>query len=199
MSDVETEYAQIENMEDMVERGKVHESMNWHLASHGVPRSLHCLSLKLAEEYAVNAVARCRLPPPEHAHRLVDPLYNHVLVLTDNVLAASVVVSSAVKKSINPERLVFHVVTDKKSYTSMHSWFAVNMVDSAVVEVKGLHHYDWSHDLNVGVEEMMEIHHQIWKRHDQLIHQYDHKLDVPTPSCLSLLNHLRIYLPQVNH
>lgn len=196
---------QIAKMEHIVKKAQWHESVYWHLASHGVPKSLHCLSLEMAEEYAVNAKARSRLPLPQYIHRLTDPSYHHVVLLTDNILAASVVISSTFKTSSNPERLVFHVVTDKKTYTSMHAWFAVNSVDSAVVEVKGLHQYDWSHEVNVGVKEMLEIHHQIWNHNLRSLKEENleyrsenyHKLDVLSPSSFSLLNHLRIYLPEV--
>ncbi|PIN21349.1 Polygalacturonate 4-alpha-galacturonosyltransferase [Handroanthus impetiginosus] len=192
-------------MEHVVRTAKWHETLYWHLAAHGVPKSLHCLSLKLAEEYAVNAVARSRLPLPQYVYRLGDPSFHHVVLLTDNILAASVVISSTTKTSSYPEKLVFHVVTDKKTYTSMHAWFALNTIDSAVVEVKGLHEYDWSHDVNVAVKEMLEIHHQIWNRKYHSLkkeefeyeEENDHKLDVLSPSSVSLLNHLRIHLPEL--
>lgn len=195
---------QIDNMERLVQTAKWHESIYWHLAAHGVPNSLHCLSLRLAEEYAVNAAARSRLPLPQHVYRLSDPFLNHIVLLTDNVLAASVVVSSAVETSSNPERLVFHVVTDKKSYTSMHSWFAVHKVPYAVVEIKGLHQYDWPHEVNIAVKEMSEIHLQIRNHHRRkvmeefkIMKEDDCKTDFLSPSCASLLNHLRIFLPEL--
>lgn len=192
-------------MEHIVKKAQWHESVYWRLASHGVPKSLHCLSLEMAEEYAVNAKARSRLPLPQYIHRLTDPSFHHVVLLTDNILAASVVISSTVKTSSNPDKLVFHVVTDKKTYTAMHAWFSVNKVDSAVVEVKGLHQYDWSHEVNVGVKEMLEIHHQIWNHNFRSLKEENleyrsesyQKLDVLNPSSFSLLNHLRIYLPEV--
>lgn len=197
--------AMIAKMEQIVKTAKRHESMYWHLAAQGVPKSLHCLSLKLAEEYAVNAAARSRLPLPQYVYRLTDPFFHHVVLLTDNVLAASVVISSTINSSTDPEKLVFHVVTDKKTYTSMYAWFAVNRIDSAVVEVKGLHQYDWSHKVNVAIKEMLEIHHQIWNHNYRSLKKEDfeyeeengHKLDVLSPSCISLLNHLRIYLPEL--
>lgn len=192
-------------MEHMVQSAKRREYINWHLASHGIPKSVQCLSLMLAEEYAVNALARSRLPPPEYVSSLSDPSFNHVALLTDNVLAASVVISSAVESSTNPEKLVFHVITDKKTYTAMHAWFAVNDISSAVVEVKGLHQYDWSHAVNIGVKEMFEIHRLIWnheyvnlKMEDFEYHQEcEMNLKVLSPSFISLLNHLRIYMPEV--
>ncbi|KAK6134406.1 hypothetical protein DH2020_031838 [Rehmannia glutinosa] len=196
---------QIEKMEQIVKTAKWQESINWHLASHGVPKSLNCLSLQFAEEYAINAVARSRLPRPQYVYRLTDPSFHHVVLLSDNLLAVSVVISSTIKTSSNPEKLVFHVVTDKKTYASMHAWFAINTVDSAVVEVKGLHQYDWPHEVNIAVKEMLEIHHQIWnhkyrslKKEDfEYGKENDHKLDVLSPSSISHLNHLRIYLPEL--
>lgn len=191
-------------MEHRVKSARQRESIFWHLASHGVPKSLHCLCLKLAEEYAVNSMARSLLPPPEYVSRLSDPSFHHLVLLTDNVLAASVVVSSTIQNSANPGKLVFHIVTDKKTYTPMHAWFAINSLKSAVVEVKGLHQYDWSQEVNVGVKQMLEIHRLIWKHNYNNLNEEDfeykgHKryLEALSPSSLSLLNHLRIYIPEV--
>ncbi|KAF5730703.1 galacturonosyltransferase 15 isoform X1 [Tripterygium wilfordii] len=195
----------LSRMELKVQSARQRESIHWHLASHGIPKSLHCLSLKLAEEYAVNAMARSHLPPPEYVSRIADPLFMHVVLLTDNVLAASVVISSTVQNSVDPERLVFHIVTDKKTYTPMHAWFAINPIQSAVVEVKGLHQYDWTQEVNVGVKEMLEIHRLIWTHHYKKLKQEFHyegeaqmrKLEALSPSGLSLMNHLRLYIPQL--
>ncbi|KAM3302058.1 putative galacturonosyltransferase 15 isoform X1 [Capsicum chacoense] len=197
--------AMIMKMEQLVDSARQRESIFWHLASHGVPNGFHCLSLKLAEEYAENAAARSRLPSPQYASRLTDPSFHHVVLLTDNVLAASVVVSSTIKSSSVPERLVFHIVTDKKTYTGMHAWFAVNSIDSAVLEVRGLHQHDWSHEVNIGIKEMMEIHRLICNhkldsmKRDNIAKEYAHEKDFQylRPSCTSLLNHLRIYIPEL--
>lgn len=197
--------AMLSRMERKVQSARQRESIYWHLASRGVPKSMHCLCLKLAEEYAVNAMARSRLPPPEYVSRLSDPSFHHLVLLTDNVLAASVVVSSTIQNSANPEKLVFHIVTDKKTYTPMHALFAINPIKSAVVEVKGLHHYDWPQEVNVKVKEMLEIHHLIWRHYynnlkeEDLEHEKPNKryLEALSPSCLSLMNHLRIYIPEL--
>ncbi|TMW96616.1 hypothetical protein EJD97_007110 [Solanum chilense] len=197
--------AMIMKMEQMVESARQSESIFWHLASHGVPKGIHCLSLKLAEEYAENAAARSRLPSPQYVSHLIDPSFHHVVLLTDNVLAASVVVSSTIKSSSIPERLVFHIVTDKKTYTAMHAWFAVNSVNSAVLEVRGLHQYDWSHEVNIGIKEMIEIHRLICShkldgmKRENIPNKYEHEKDLQhlRPSCTSLLNHLRIYIPEL--
>ncbi|XP_014518986.1 probable galacturonosyltransferase 15 [Vigna radiata var. radiata] len=193
----------LSQLERKVQLARQQESVYWHLASHGVPKSLHCLCLKLAEEYAVNAMARSRLPPPEFVSRLVDPTFHHIGLLTDNVLAASVVVTSALESSINPEKLVFHIVTDKKTYAPLHAWFATNSVKSAVVEVRGLHQYDWSEEVNAGVKEMLETNHFIWKQYYnkekdlQYTQEHSTYLEALRPSSLSLMNQLRMYTPEL--
>lgn len=192
-------------MEHKVQLARQRESIYWHLASHGIPKSLHCLCLKLAEEYAVNAIARSRLPPPEYMSRLADPSFHHVVLITDNVLAVSVVISSTVQNSANPEKLVFHVITDKKTYSPMHAWFAINPIKSAVVEIKGLHQYDWTKEVNIGIKEMLETHRLIWSHYYTIVkegnflHEEERirSLEALGPTSLSLLNHLRIYIPEV--
>lgn len=185
-------------LERNIQSAKRRESIFWHLASQGIPKGLHCLCLKLAEEYTVNALARSPLPKPQCVNRLTNPSFHHVILLTNNVLAASVVVSSTIESSTQPQKLVFHVVTDKKTYSSMHAWFALDSLTSssslATVEVKGLHQYDWSPEIDVGVREMLKIHRLIWKQYN-----FDNKENsqVLSPGYLSVLNHLRIYIPEL--
>ncbi|KAK7316712.1 hypothetical protein RJT34_00380 [Clitoria ternatea] len=195
--------AMLSQLERKVQSARQQESVYWHLASLGVPKSLHCLCLKLAEEYTVNAMARSRLPSPEFISRLTDPTFHHLVLLTDNVLAASVVVTSTVENSINPEKLVFHIVTDKKTYAPMHTWFATNSIKSAVVEVKGLHQYEWSEEVNASIKDMLETNHLIWKQYynneKDLYHTQEHNryMEALRPSSLSLMNQLRIYMPEL--
>ncbi|KAK4278987.1 hypothetical protein QN277_016754 [Acacia crassicarpa] len=197
--------AVLSQMEHKVQSARRQESVFWHLASHGVPKTLHCLSLKLAEEYAVNVMARSRLPPPEYVSRLVSDSFHHLVLITDNVLAASVVVASVVENVANPEKLVFHVVTDKKTYTPMHAWFATHSIEPAVLEVRGLHQYDLSEEVNVDVKEMMQVNHQIEKKflkkfkEKEIGHSGEQSklLAALKPSSFSLMNHLRMYIPQL--
>ncbi|GJM93260.1 hypothetical protein PR202_ga09805 [Eleusine coracana subsp. coracana] len=157
----------------------------------------------LSEEFAVNSAARSPVPPPELAPRLIDASYLHVALLTDNVLAAAVAVASAVASSAHPARLVFHVVTDKKSYVPMHSWFALHPVFPAVVEVKGLHQFDWRDGDVVAsvmrtVEEVqkssMEYHHQCdGGSADETEHR---RVEASRPSTFSPLNYLKVHLPE---
>ncbi|KAJ8626735.1 hypothetical protein MRB53_020042 [Persea americana] len=183
-------------MERKVRAAKLQGSIYRHLASIGVPKSMHCLCLKLAEEYSVNALARSSLPPPEFIHRITDTTHRHFAILTDNILAASVVVSSALRNCRQPEKMVFHVVTDKKTYAAMHAWFALHPVMPAVLEVKGLHKYDWPTNVNYRVMEMTEIHRALRDHYYYYGGDYG-KLQALRPSCTSLLNYMRIYLPEL--
>lgn len=197
--------AMLSQMDHKVQLARQQESIFWHLASHGVPKTLHCLSLKLAEEYSVNAMARSRLPPPEYVSRLVSESFQHLVLITDNVLAASVVVASVIENVANPEKLVFHVVTDKKTYTPMHAWFATNSIEPSVLEVRGLHQCDWSEEVNANVKEIMQVNHQIGKRFHKKFKEKEigHSLEqgkflaALRPSSFSLMNHLRMYIPEL--
>ncbi|XP_059640296.1 probable galacturonosyltransferase 13 [Cornus florida] len=198
----------MERSEREIRESKFAELMNKHFAASSIPKGIHCLSLRLTDEYSSNAHARKQLPSPESLPLLTDNSYHHFVLSTDNILAASVVVSSTVQSSLNPERIVFHVITDKKTYAGMHSWFALNSVSPAILEVKSVHQFDWLTRENVPVLEAVENH--------NVVRNYYHgnhvaganlseitprifasKLQARSPKYISLLNHLRIYLPEL--
>ncbi|XP_059670412.1 probable galacturonosyltransferase 13 isoform X2 [Cornus florida] len=187
---------------------KFAELMNKHFAASAIPKGLHCLSLRLTDEYSSNAHARRQLPSPELLPLLSDNSYHHFVLSTDNILAASVVVSSAVQSSLKPEKVVFHVITDKKTYAGMHSWFALNPISPAIIEVKGVHQFDFLTRENVPVLEAVENHNGIRNYYhgnhvaganlsDITPRKFASKLQARSPKYISLLNHLRIYLPEL--
>ncbi|KAJ7298281.1 hypothetical protein O6H91_Y006000 [Diphasiastrum complanatum] len=198
---------QVDVHEQRQNNARLQAALYRHYASSGIPKGMHCLSLKLTAEYSSNARARQDLPSAELAPSLIDKSLYHLVLVTDNVLAASVVVSSSVRNSAQPHKIVFHVVTDKKTYAAMHTWFALNPLAPAVVEVKGLHQFDWMKRENIPVLEALET--------QQDIRRYYHgnhavgadlsvsprilasKLQARSPTYISILNHLRIYLPQL--
>jgi hypothetical protein len=188
-------------MDRKVKSSRVQALFNRQLASLGIPKSMHCLALRLAEEFSVNSAARCPVPLPQHAPRLTDASRLHVAVVTDNILAAAVTVASVVRSSADPSRLVLHVVTDKKSYVPMHSWFALHPVSPAVVEVRGLHQFDWRD--GDAVASVMRTIDEV-QRSSLDYHQYDgaaerefRRLEASKPSTFSPLNYLKIHLPEV--
>ncbi|GFY84877.1 galacturonosyltransferase 14 [Actinidia rufa] len=103
---------------------------------------------------------------------------------------------------------VFHVITDKKTYAGMHSWFALNPLSPAIVEVKGVHQFDWLTRENVPVLEAVENHYGIRKYYhgnhiaganlNEITPRiFASKLQARSPKYISVLNHLRIYLPEL--
>lgn len=201
---------QLSKMDRKVKSSRTRALLNRHLASLGVPKSAHCLALRLAEEFAVNAAARSPVPPPEHAPRLTDASRLHVALVTDNVLAAAVAVASAARSAADPARLVLHVLTDRKSYVPMHSWFALHPVPPAVVEVRGLHQLAWR-DAGA-VASVMRTVQEVRRSSLDWYHRRQcgggssaeererrrvHDASSTRPSAFSLLNYLKIHLPEV--
>ncbi|KAG9128706.1 hypothetical protein Leryth_022891 [Lithospermum erythrorhizon] len=198
----------MERSERELRESKFSELMNRHFAASSIPKGLHCLSLRLTDEYSSNAHARRQLPSPEFLPFLSDNSCHHFVLSTDNILAASVVVASAVRTSLNPEKVVFHVITDKKTYAGMHSWFALNTMSPAIVEVKGIHQFDWLTRENVPVLEAVENHRAIRNYYhgnhvtganlsNTTPRNFASKLQARSPKYISLLNHIRIYLPEL--
>ncbi|KAF3679250.1 putative galacturonosyltransferase 13 [Capsicum annuum] len=198
----------MEKSEREIRESKFAELMNKHFAASAVPKGIHCLSLRLTDEYSSNAHARRQLPSPELLPLLSENLLHHFVLSTDNILAASVVVNSAVQSSLKPEKIVFHVITDKKTYAGMHSWFALNPVSPAIVEVRGIHQFDWLTRENIPVLEAVEGHYGIRKYYhgnyvvganlsDTTPRSFASKLQARSPKYISLLNHIRIYLPEL--
>ncbi|XP_047314756.1 probable galacturonosyltransferase 13 [Impatiens glandulifera] len=198
----------MERYEKQVKESKYAELVNKHFAASSIPRGIHCLSLRLTDEYSSNAHARRQLPSPELLPSLSDNTCNHFVLSTDNILAASVVVTSAIRSFTKPEKIVFHVITDKKTYAGMHSWFALNPVSPAVLEVKSVNQFEWLTRENVPVLEAVENHNTIRNYYhgnhmaganlsETTPRSLASKLQARSPKYISLLNHLRIYLPEL--
>jgi alpha-1,4-galacturonosyltransferase len=198
----------MEKYEREIRVSKFAELMNKHFAASAIPKGLHCLSLRLTGEYSLSAHARTKLPAPELSFTLSDNSYHHFVLSTDNIIAASVVVASAVQSSLKPDKIVFHVITDMKTYAGMHTWFALNPVSPAIVEVKGVHEFDWLTRENVPVLEAVENHYGIRNYYhgnhlaganlsDTTPRTFASKLQARSPKYISVLNHLRIYLPEL--
>ncbi|KAK9118992.1 hypothetical protein Scep_017085 [Stephania cephalantha] len=200
--------AMMEKFDREIRESKFAELMNKHFAATAIPKGIHCLSLRLTDEYSSNAHARRQLPSPEFLPLLSDNSYHHFIMATDNILAASVVVTSTVQSATRPERIVFHVITDKKTYAGMHSWFALNPISPSIIEVKGVHQFEWLTRENVPVLEAVESYHGIKNYYhgnhiaganlsDLTPRIFASKLQARSPKYISILNHLRIYLPEL--
>ncbi|KAK1308344.1 putative galacturonosyltransferase 12 [Acorus calamus] len=177
----------VNHLDHKARAAKIQEYLYRHIASNAIPKQLHCLAL-----------------------RLVDPSYHHYVLASDNVLAASTVVASLASNALRPDRVVVHVITDRKTHAPMHAWFALHPPGEAAVEVKPLHHFEWLARGRVPVMEAMERDEgvrsrgfrggsaaEIIVRADERAVVVAAKLLTLSPKYNSVMNHIRIHLPEL--
>ncbi|XP_019162747.1 PREDICTED: probable galacturonosyltransferase 7 isoform X2 [Ipomoea nil] len=104
----------------------------YQIAVQTMPKSLHCLSMRLTVEYF-------RSPLPSEKLSLIarhlDPDLKHFVIFSKNVLASSAVINSTVVHAKESENQVFHVLTDRENYFAMKLWFFRNKYKEATVQV----------------------------------------------------------------
>ncbi|KAL0926682.1 hypothetical protein M5K25_002927 [Dendrobium thyrsiflorum] len=195
-------------LEQKTRIAKIQEFLYRHVASSSIPKPLHCLSLRLAAEHSTNAAARAPLPSPDLVPALVDNSRRHFVLASDNVLAAAAVAASLVHHALGPSSVVLHIITDRKTYAPMQAWFALHPLAPAVVEVRGLHHFDWFARGRVPVLEVMERDREMrsqFRGGSAAIAASEGekpvvvaaKLQALSPKYHSIMNHVRIYLPEL--
>ncbi|KAF3787019.1 Polygalacturonate 4-alpha-galacturonosyltransferase [Nymphaea thermarum] len=168
------------------------------LAAKTIPNAIHCLSMRLTIAYYLLPPEKRKFPNTE---KLEDPTLYHYALFSDNVLAASVVVNSTIMNAKEPEKHVFHLVTDKLNFGAMNMWFLLNPPGSATIHVENVDEFKWLNSSYCPVLKQLE---------SASMKEYYFKADHPTtlsagssnlkyrnPKYLSMLNHLRFYLPQV--
>ncbi|XP_043704930.1 probable galacturonosyltransferase 7 isoform X2 [Telopea speciosissima] len=116
----------------------------YHLAAQTMPKSHHCLSMRLTVEHL-------RSPSLDKdfsaAEKYVNPALHHYVILSNNILASSVVINSTVMQANESKSKVFHVLTDGQNYYAMKLWFSRNFYKEATIRVLNiedlnLHNHD---------------------------------------------------------
>ncbi|KAJ0259570.1 galacturonosyltransferase 7 [Hirschfeldia incana] len=102
----------------------------YQLAVQTMPKSLHCLSMRLTVEHFKSGSV-----DNEDSEKFSDPSLLHFVIISDNVLASSVVINSTVVHARESKNFVFHVVTDEQNYFAMKQWFIRNPCKQAAIQV----------------------------------------------------------------
>lgn len=92
---------------------------------------------------------------------------------------------------------VFHIVTDRLNYAAMKMWFLANPPKNATIQIQSVDEFTW---LNASYSPVLK------QLHSQNMIDYyfktqrgnsDPNLKYRNPKYLSILNHLRFYLPEI--
>lgn len=205
--------AKVQALEEAAAAEKEKSTRFGQIAAEELPKGLYCLGVRLTREWyrssssssSVRKVAAAAAAAA--ARKLTDNSLFHYCVFSDNVLATSAVVNSTVVNTKHPEKVVFHLVTDGVNFAAMRSWFAMNSFRGAAVEVQNVDDFSWLNASYVPVLRQLQ---------DSGTKSFyfsggdsgggggsgdggGGKVPVKfrNPKYLSMLNHLRFYLPEV--
>ncbi|KAK1418724.1 hypothetical protein QVD17_27870 [Tagetes erecta] len=187
--------AMLQSADEQVRSLKKQSMFLSQLAAKTIPNGIHCLSMRLTIDYYLLPVEKRVFPRSEN---LENPDLYHYALFSDNVLAASVVVNSTIKNAKEPEKHVFHLVSDKLNFAAMNMWFLLNPPGKATIHVENVDEFKWLNSSYCPVLRQLES-----AAMKEYYFKSDHQstgssnLKYRNPKYLSMLNHLRFYLPQV--
>ncbi|CAI5461897.1 unnamed protein product, partial [Closterium sp. Yama58-4] len=169
-------------------------------AAKALPKALHCLNLRLAVAYGkddeIKALTKAR--EEKQAEKFKDPSLYHYALFSDNVLAVSVVINSTVQNTKEPEKHVFHVVTDEMNLPAMRTWFALHPPGKMALEIKAVEQYTFLNASYCPVLQQLQaaaLKSYYFSQHEE--GKAKTAVKFKNPKYLSMLNHLRFYLPQM--
>ncbi|KAJ8630010.1 hypothetical protein MRB53_023333 [Persea americana] len=171
---------------EQLAKAKKHGTVSSLISARSIPKSLHCLAMRLVEERAAHPEKYSPAPPPEDEFE--DPSLFHYAIFSNNVIATSVVVNSAVRNAEEPGKHVFHVVTDRMYLAAMQVWFKMRPAEGgAHVEVKAAEDFSFLNASYVPVIGQLEA-----------VAESDEAAAAQgSPVHVSMLEYLRFYLPEM--
>ncbi|XP_023730764.1 polygalacturonate 4-alpha-galacturonosyltransferase isoform X2 [Lactuca sativa] len=190
--------AMLQSADEQVRSLKKQSTFLSQLAAKTIPNGIHCLSMRLTIEYYLLSPEKRKFPRSEN---LENPSLYHYALFSDNVLAASVVVNSTIMNAKEPEKHVFHLVSDKLNFGAMNMWFLLNPPGKATIHVENVDEFKWLNSSYCPVLKQLEsaaMKEFYFKAdHHTTLSAGSSNLKYRNPKYLSMLNHLRFYLPQV--
>lgn len=190
--------AMLQSADEQVRSLKKQSTFLSQLAAKTIPNALHCLAMRLTIDYYLLSPEKRKFPQSEN---LENPNLYHYALFSDNVLAASVVVNSTIMNAKDPGKHVFHLVTDKLNFGAMNMWFLLNPPGKATIHVENVDEFKWLNSSYCPVLRQLESaamkEYYFKAAHPTTLSAGSSNLKYRNPKYLSMLNHLRFYLPQV--
>ncbi|KAK2983912.1 hypothetical protein RJ640_000931 [Escallonia rubra] len=186
----------IQALEERANAATVQSTFFGQLAAEALPKNLHCVTLKLMADWIKETPLQELADDNKNSPRLVDNNLYHFCIFSDNLLAVSVVINSTVSNADHPKQLVFHIVTNGVNYGAMQAWFLSNDFKGSMVEVQNVEDLTW---LNASYSPVVK---QLAEE-DSWAYYFKGSADINVepkfrnPKYISLLNHLRFYIPEI--
>ncbi|PSS32836.1 Galacturonosyltransferase [Actinidia chinensis var. chinensis] len=186
--------AMLHSTEEQLRVNKKQTLFLTHLTAKTMPKGLHCLPLRLSTEYfSLNSSER-EFPNQE---KLEDPKLYHYALFTDNILAAAVVVNSTIFHAKDPSHHVFHIVTDRLNYAAMRMWFLANPLGKTTIQIQNIEEFTWLNSSYSPVLKQLASPAMIDYYFKTRRADSDSNVKFRNPKYLSIMNHLRFYLPNI--
>ncbi|XP_021287077.1 probable galacturonosyltransferase 11 [Herrania umbratica] len=186
----------IQALEERANAATVQSTVFGQLVAEAFPKSLHCLIVKLSADWLRRPSLKDLANEQRNSPRLADNNLYHFCIFSDNVLATSVVVNSTISNADHPKQIVFHVVTNGVSYGAMQAWFLSNDFKGSTVEVQNIEEFSW---LNASyapiIKQLLDVDSRAYYFGENQDLKVESKLQ--NPKYISLLNHLRFYIPEI--
>ncbi|KAG8043200.1 hypothetical protein GUJ93_ZPchr0119g33229 [Zizania palustris] len=189
---------QIQSLEEKSKAEAEKSTKYGQIAAEELPKGLYCLGVRLTMEWFKSTELQREFTDrsPAVQSNLRDNNLYHYCVFSDNILAVSVVVNSTTLNSKHPEKTVFHLVTDEVNYAPMKAWFALNDYRGATVEIQKVEDFTW---LNASYVPVLK---QLQNAATQNFYfsgsaNRGTPIKFRNPKYLSMLNHLRFYIPEI--